>query len=229
MAEGLSTAELGHRLGEHTRSRRDVRHDRIVSIVEAVLLSIVTLLAAWSGYSAAKWHTESRLQLSESHTLRSDANRAFQESLTFRVGDATTFNAWFGAYLLDDASGMKLAEGRFRPEYRAAFDAWLETKPFTNPNAPPGPQAMPQYRPTGAAESTRLAAAADAAYVDGEHSGETSDNYTRTTVILASVLFLVGLSTHFPLRAVRLGLITVGGILLGLAAIAIIRLPALPA
>jgi hypothetical protein len=228
VAEGLSTAELSHELGKRTGPHGHPQHDRLVSVVEAVLLSIVALLAAWSGYSAAKWHTESRLQLSQSAELRSDANRAFQQSLTFRVGDATTFNAWFGAYLLGDANGMKVAEQRFRPEYRPAFEAWLETKPFTNPNAPPGPQAMPQYQPTGAAESAELEAAADAAYADGEHSGETSDNYTRTTVLLASVLFLVGLSTHFPLRAVRIGLITVGGILLVLAAIAIIRLPALP-
>jgi hypothetical protein len=160
--------------------------------------------------------------------LRSDANREFQQALTFRVGDATTFNAWFGAYLAGDKNGMKLAEQRFRPEYRAAFDAWLETRPFTNANAPAGPQAMPQYGPTGETESKELAAAADAAYDDGEHSGETSDDYIRTTVVLASVLFLVGLSTHFPLRAVRIGLVTVGGVLLVIAAIAIIRLPALP-
>jgi hypothetical protein len=228
VAEGLSTAELGHELRKRSGAHRQTQHDRLISILEAVLLSIVTLVAAWSGYAAAKWHTESRLQLSESAALRTDASRAFQQSLTFRAGDATTFNAWFGAYLLGDENGMKLAEQRFRPEYRAAFDAWLATKPFTNPNAPPGPQAMPQYRPTGEAESEQLGAAADAAYADGEHSGETSDDYTRTTVILASVLFLVGISTHFPLRVARFGLITVGGILLIGAAIAIIRLPSLP-
>jgi hypothetical protein len=71
--------------------------------------------------------------------------RAFQESLTFRVGDATTFNAWFGAYLTGDKDAIRIAEKRFRPDYRAAFDAWMATRPFTNPHAPPGPQSMPQY------------------------------------------------------------------------------------
>ena len=36
------------------------RHDRWLSIVEAVLLSLVAVLAAYSGYAAAKWSTESR-------------------------------------------------------------------------------------------------------------------------------------------------------------------------
>jgi hypothetical protein len=34
---------------------------------------------------------------------------------------------------------------RFRPEFRPAFEAWLTTAPFNNPNAPPGPLYMPQY------------------------------------------------------------------------------------
>ncbi|MDF2753071.1 MAG: hypothetical protein K0S82_1454, partial [Gaiellaceae bacterium] len=37
--------------------------DRILSIVEAVLLSLVALLAGWSGYAAVKWSTESRVAL----------------------------------------------------------------------------------------------------------------------------------------------------------------------
>jgi hypothetical protein len=61
-----------------------------------------------------------------------------------------------------------------------------------------------------------------------DQRAEIISDYTRTTVILASVLFLVGLSTHFRLRAVRLGLVTVGGVLLVLAALAIVRLPAPP-
>ena len=37
----------------------------MVAIIEAVLLSVVALLAAWSGYSAAKWGTKSSLSYSD--------------------------------------------------------------------------------------------------------------------------------------------------------------------
>jgi hypothetical protein len=87
---------------------------------------------------------------------------------------------------------------------------------------------MPQYHPTGQAQSTMLDAAADAYYADGEHAAITSDKYIRVTVILASVLFLVGISGHFPVRGVRLGLVGVGMALLLVAAVQILILPAPP-
>ena len=42
---------------------------------------------------------------------------------------------------------------------------------------------------------------------------------------LASVLFLVGISTHFPLRGVRIGLLALGAALLVFAAVQILQLP----
>jgi hypothetical protein len=227
--EGLSATEVGREVGEHVKHAGDERHpDRLISISEAVLLSIVTILAAWSGYSAAKWGTESSLQLAKASATRTNANREFQESLTVRVGDSTTFNAWFGAYVARNAEATRVAVRRFRPEFRVAFDAWLATHPFTNPSAPHGPQYMPQYHPTGEVRARVLDAKADALYADGQKAGETGDRYVRTTVVLASVLFLVGISSHFPLRGVRFGLIGLGGILLLLGVVAILRLPAPP-
>jgi len=234
VAEGLSATEVGKEIGSHAEHAREHagglihRHDRLLTIVEAVLLSVVTITAAWSGYSAAKWQTESSLKLAKASATRAEANRAFEEALTLRAQDASNFNAWFTAYLAGRKTEARVAEKRFRPEYDVAFRAWLATRPFTNPNAPKGPQYMPQYKPTGAAESARLDAQANAYYAAGAHAAGHADDYIRVTVILASVLFLVGISSHFPLRAVRLGLNVVGLGLLIFAAIEILRLPAPP-
>ena len=227
VAEGLSPIEVGKEIGEHAKHDQ-IAHGRLVSVAEAVLLAVVTVVAAWSGYSAAKWGTESSLKLAKASATRTEANRAFQESLTFRTADATTFNAWFTAYISGNASDARVARRRFRPQYRVAFDAWLATKPFSNPNAPAGPQDMPQYKPSGEATSRRLDARADAYYAEGQDAAKTSDEYIRTTVILASVLFLVGISSHFPIRAARLVLIGLGSGLLVFAGILILNLPAPP-
>jgi len=231
MPEGLSSTEVGKEIGEHAERHREQRHrhDRAISIAEAVLLSIVTLTAAWSGYSAAKWNTESSLHLAKGTAVRAKANRAFQGSLTLRSQDAANFNAWFAAYLAGTKREQVVAQNRFRPQYDVAFRAWLATRPFTNPNAPKGPQYMPQYQPTGAALSKRLDDEADELYAEGQKAGETSDNYIRVTVILASVLFLVGLSSHFPFRSVRIGLVIVGAVLLIVAGVQLLQLPGLPA
>ena len=155
MAEGLSPVEVGKEIGEHAEHASG-HHGRALPIAEAIVLSLVAIIAAWSGYSAAKWSTESSLNLAKASATRVKANRAFGESLVNRVGDATTFNAWFGAYVSGNKQAVAVAERRFQPGYRAAFDAWLATHPFTNPNAPAGPAAMPQYKPQGEAQSVAL-------------------------------------------------------------------------
>jgi hypothetical protein len=233
--EGLSPAEVGKEIGEHAKhaepgaAEPGHRHKRAISIVEAVILSVVALTAAWSGYAAAKWSTEGSLSLAKASATRAEANRAYEQALTLRSQDAANFNAWFGAYLLKERKGEQVAEKRFRPQYDVAFRAWLRTKPFSNPNAPKGPQYMPQYHPTGAAAAKVLDARANAYYAEGEHAATTGDDYIRVTVVLASVLFLVGISSHFPLIGIRIGLVCVGAVLLLLAAGEILHLPRPPA
>ena len=232
MPEGLSATEAGDKIAEHAKHQAGhgggSGRDKWISIVEAVVLSIVTVVAAWAGYSAAKWSTESSLNLAKASATRVKANRAFQEALTYRVGDAVTFNAWYSAHVAGDENDMRVARRYFLPAYRVAFDAWLASRPFTNPNAPAGPEAMPQFRPPGAALARALDTRADAYYAQGQKAAETGDHYIRVTVILASVLFLVGISTQFPIRGIRYGLIAVGVALLLFAGEQILALPGPP-
>jgi hypothetical protein len=187
MPEGLSPGEVGKEIHEHAAHEAERlegelhHHDKLISISEAVLLAIVALTAAWAGYSAAKWGTESSLKLAKASAARTKANRAFDLATTTRSQDASNFNAWFVAYLANDKNAERVAERRFRPNYDAAFRAWLATKPFTNTNAPKGPQYMPQYRPLGGTLATRLDAEADASYAQGEHAAATGDRYIRVT------------------------------------------------
>lgn len=55
-----------------------------------------------------------------------------------------------------------------------------------------------------------------------------SDDYIRDTVILDSVLSLIGISTQFPVRRGRYGLITVGVLLLLVAGEQLLTLPGPP-
>ena len=222
---GLSATEAGEKLGEHAEHTRHHEHDRAITIAEAVILALVTLVAAWLGYSAAKWGTESSLHLAKASAKRSASNRAYQQALTYRVGDGLLFNAWLAAHASGDANQIRITEKRFTPELRVAFDAWIKTDPFTNPNAPAGPQVMPQYHPPGAAQAAVLDREAEEEYSKGQDAGHTADDYIRATVILASVLFLVGISTHFRLRGVRIGMIAVGSVLLLFGVIEILTLP----
>jgi hypothetical protein len=230
MPEGLSAVEVGKEIAGHAESHEEHEaRNRAISIAEAVLLSIVTLMAAWSGYAAAKWSTESRVVLAQASAARTNANRANLQALEVRNFDSSTFEAWFTAYSVGNVPAQRLAIQRFRPEFRVAFDAWRATEPETNRDAPPGPTYMPEYKQPALQQAESLDRRAEKASAAGSAAGETSDKYVRTTVFLASVLFLVGISTHFPLRGVRYALVAVGALLLIISLVQLTQLPGPPA
>jgi hypothetical protein len=230
--EGLSAAEVGKEIAKHRKhaetSGEGGERDRWLSIVEAVLLSLVAVLAAYSGYAAAKWGTESSVTLATASAERAKANRADLEGIVTRTLDSASFNAWFTAFTAGDAKAQRLAERRMRPGYRPAFKAWLATDPERNPNAPAGPSYMPQYVIPQAAAAKVHDRRATAAFADGAEAGSTADKYIRDTVFLATVLFLVGISGHFRVRQARIGLIAVGGGLLVFAVVQLLGLPGPP-
>jgi hypothetical protein len=233
LAEGLSAAEVGKEIGGHRKEAEHGeqgvgRHDRLLSITEAVLLSVVAILAAFSGFAAAKWSTESSVTLAKASAARTKANRADLEALQLRTLDSVSFNAWFTAFVASNATAERLAERRLRPGYRPAFHAWLATDPAHNPNSPPGPSYMPQYVIPQEAVAKGYDAQADANFKKGAEAGSTGDKYVRDTVYLATVLFLVGISGHFPVRGGRYALIGVGVLFLGFALVQLLNLPGPP-
>jgi len=224
MSEGLSASEVGKEISEHRKEHGETG-DRTLAIVEAVLLSVVAVIAAYSGFAAAKWGTDSSVHLAKASASRTKANRADLEAIEIRTLDSVSFNAWFSAFVNGNKTGERLAERRLRPGYRPAFYAWLATDPTHNPTAPPGPAYMPQYVIPQAKAAKVLDAKADVAFAAGEKAGSTSDDYVRDTVFLATVLFLVGISGHFSARSARLGLI---GVAVAMLAISLVQLLGLP-
>jgi hypothetical protein len=242
VAEGLSAAEVGKEIAEHREHADHAEHaahaehgageharrDRWISILEATMLSIVALVAAWSGYSAAKWGTHSSLSLAKASSTRNKANLASTQALQIRTLDSVSFNAVATAYESHDARAFRLTVKRLRPGYRPAFNAWLAMHPLINPKTPPDPSYMPQYVIPQEAQAKALNAQADAYFNTGEEAAGTADKYVRLTVLLAAVLFLVGIGSRFPLPAARYGLNVVAGILLVVSVIQLLGLPGPP-
>jgi hypothetical protein len=128
MPEGLSVSEVGKEISEHREHAEHARDDhptagddnrhRWVSIGEAALLSIVALLAAWSGYSAAKWGTESSLSLAKASSIRNRASLAQIEATQIRTLDSVSFNAAMTAWASHDtkpAPTLTSARARAQP------------------------------------------------------------------------------------------------------------------
>ncbi len=240
MPEGLSASEVGKEIAEQHAEHAEhaehaahaehpshghARRDRLISIIEALLLSIVALMAAWSGYSAAKWSTESSLALSKASDARSSASADQIQATQIRTLDSVSFNAVEAAYVSHDTQLFNLTVKRLRAGYRPAFNAWLATHPLKNPNAPADPSDMPQYVIPQQKQAAVLIAQGNALFSAGQSAAGTADKYVRLTVLLAAVLFLVGIGSRFPARAARYGLIAVAA---GLLAVSVVQLLGLP-
>lgn len=236
MPEGLSASEVGKEIAEHREHVEHAEHatadhggrHQWVSIAEAVLLSIVALLAAWSGYSAAKWGTESSLNLAKASSTRSKASVAQIQATQIRTLDSVSFNAAEIAYESHDAKLFDLDLRRMRPGYLPAVHAWLALHPLKNPKAPPDPSYMPEYRIPQEAQAAVLSARANSYFSQGEAAAGTADKYVRLTVLLAAVLFLIGIGSRFPVLIARYGLLGVAAALLVVSVVQMLSLPGPP-
>jgi hypothetical protein len=87
---------------------------------------------------------------------------------------------------------------------------------------------MPQYTIPQQSQATALNASADAYFSKGESAAATSDKYVRLTVLLAAVLFLVGIGSRVPVLLARYGLIGVATALLIVSVVELLGLPGPP-
>jgi hypothetical protein len=224
MPEDLN-AEIAESLAEAERARaasEKRRWEERVEIVEALLLAIVAVATAWSGYQAAQWDGRQAELYAQSSTMQTRANRALTLGGQQRLLDVTTFNTWIEAQSEGKRELAALLERRFSPEYQTAFDAWIALDPFSNPDAPPGPGFMPQYVNPLLERGAALNRQGGRIFEIGVAARHQADEYIRTTVVLATVLFLLALSQRFRIRQVRIGVVAVavGLILYGLISIA---------
>jgi hypothetical protein len=88
---------------------------------------------------------------------------------------------------------VALCVRRFSNEFKVAFDAWLKTNPFSNPNAAPGRSFMPEYRNPQILQGVAANHEASRIFDEGTGARKQSQEYTGTTVVLATGLFLVAL------------------------------------
>ena len=226
MPEGMNV-EAAHKLQEHGGSTSEPTTHHGLEIVEALVLAIVAIATAWSGYQAALWEGEEAELYSKESKFRVAATEDSTLGAQLRLLDVTTFNTWIAA---DQAGNDKLAKlyvRRFSPEYRVAFDAWLKTDPLNNPDAPPGPAYMPEYENPLIERSEIDSEKADATFEAATHARHIADDYIKVTVLLATVLFLVVMAQRFKFIGAKIGTLILGGVLISVAMYWLLTFPRL--
>ena len=227
MPEATSNVEFAHKIHEQNHHHGSPSGSRAegVEILEAVLLAIVAVATAWSGYQASRWEAIS----AENYSRASRTTVMSQEKATLagqdRLYDTVTFNGWVASKVAGRDKVAAFYERRFRPEYAVAFQAWWKLDPINNPSAPQGPIFMPEYKNTNGAESAQLAERAKDYFEKGVSTRDTGDDYVKVTVFLATVLLLTALSQRFRVLRPRVAVAFVAVILLCVSAYWILTLP----
>jgi len=181
-----------------------------VEIFSTLLLALATVTTAWSGYQASRWSGEQAIAFSEANAARVESTRASTRAGQQVQIDLALFTQWIDAFARDEQPLVDFYENRFREEFKPAFDAWLATKPKTNPDAPLSPFDMPQYQLAQRTEADRLSTVSDEAGQRARRNNQRSDNYVLCVVLFASSLFFAGISTKLVSRYSRGAILALG-------------------
>jgi hypothetical protein len=177
-------------------------------IVATVLLSLAAVATAWSGYQATRWNGEQTKASSRTNAIRIEAARAQGLAEAQKQVDVATFIQWIDAYAQDQTELVEFYETRFRAEFKPTFAAWLATDPLTNPDAPPTPFVMPQYKLAAEAEAEQLDTDAEVSSAQVRRNIQRASNYVLGVVLFSVSLFFAGMSTRLGdvrLRRIALG------------------------
>ena len=168
-----------------------------------MLLAIAAVATAWAAYQSARWHGQQAKAQSASIAARVESTKAANVANRQGQIDVALFTQWVDAYARDETRLTRFYRKRFRPEFRPAFEAWVATKPRTNPDAPLSPFAMPEYKLAASAQADRLEAQAGAASKTVGQYIQRADNYSLAVVLFAASLFFAGISTRLHSRTPR--------------------------
>lgn len=211
-----------------------------VDIVATIVMAIAALLTAWSAFQSDQWGDTMSFSLSEAAAARTESTRNSTRAGQLSSVDVASFFAWMETAQRELAAGeIDVSDGyvpdpdtlsgflyaRFRPEFRAAMDPWLATRPFINSDAPPTPFAMPEYQIAQAAEAERLQQLADDKAAQARAADRNDDKYVLSTIIFAGIFLFAGLSTKMRSRTGQLMMLGFAVALLLTGAVFLITVP----
>ena len=196
-----------------TTATANGRFDRRFELAATVLLAVAAVATAWASYQSARWRGEQAKAGGASIAARVESTRA--ANLANRNGqvDVALFTQWVDAYVREETELADFYRRRFRDEFRPAFQAWVATRPRTNPSAPLSPFAMPEYKLAASAEADELEAKAAAFSVRVGQFIQRADNYSLAVVLFAASLFFAGISTRLRSTTPRTVVLGLGSVL----------------
>lgn len=202
-------------------------HDKKIGLAITVLLSVSLIATAWCAYQANLWSGIQTFAIKESNSYTQQFVLKTIQQGQYSTIDMITFTEYVDSLLNDDKDLNAFYYQRLRPDFKPAVDAWLETNPFENPNAPPHPFVMPEYRKTFTEDAELYLAKSIEKTEEALVANTNSDNYVLLTVIYAVLLFLGGIQRKITIAGNKF-LLLACLVAFSLATVGVISLPIAP-
>jgi hypothetical protein len=181
----------------------DTAKTPLLEAAAVLLLSLATVGTAWCSFQSAAWGGAAQGAMNQSSASSRTAAIKQLQANQVALLDVMLFSQYINARAGSNETLARFYSDRFREEAKAAFDAWMATRPFENPNAPPHPFVTNFYQPRLLKE-VQLAEDESQGYrIKAGEAGRVSRNYVLMTVLLASALFCGGTATKFDATWVR--------------------------
>ncbi len=191
----------------------------------AIILSLTTLLSAWTGYEASRWGTAYSSATRASTVARVDSVTASDVANRQLTTDILLFSDWFQAEVEGNTRVADEIRAHFRQEFVPVFEAWLGTA--AEGGLPAGTPFDSDYELAADVEADRFREVATEASLEADRAGQTQDNYVLAALLHASVLFLAGISSKISGRRAQRLTVVLSGVAFVVAAFFTFSLPVL--
>ena len=206
-AEKKETGRLG------LLRKRDV--ETWIEVSSTILLSLALIGSAWCAYQAARWSGVQAINFSEAAANRNKSMINASSADNALEMDTTALIDYTMMQTLADVSEEELEDFRnkfFSKRLTVALQAWLETNPEDNLDAPESPFVMDEYINNYEFLAELYLNRAEEDANEAKDANQQSDNYVLLTVIFAIVLFFAGVSSKFKDDRLKIVTLIFGGL-----------------
>ncbi len=211
--------------GSSEQEQRKTRKKKILNILSVILLVLATSGSTWSAYQATRWNSAQSINFSESAVLHAEAARRTNIESQLVGIDVGLFVQYAAASYRGDKPLADFLFQRFRPELKAAIEAWLTTNPLKNPNAPSSPFVMKEYSIRGSGQTLALVEKSDKLFEKAKDAKVLAKDYIFLAMLFELVLFFSSLGAKFESDAVESIMLSFSAVLYAVGLVLLFSFP----
>ena len=197
-----------------TAINRDDRLRYWVDLLASVCLALATIGTAWSAYQSSLWNNKYGSSKSQMTTATIRVGKFTNLAMQKTAVHVNLFGEWSAAVHRRDTRLADFIFARFPEPLRAATIAWQASHQEASLEIPGTPFDLPEYELPEDREIERWEAVAAKESDAADQAIAIANRYLLFTIIFSSVLFFAGISGKCGLKALDVGLLALGALVL---------------